>query len=174
MANSQVPPRVFHVGVEDLEEAAIVTISGEVDAANVPAVRRPLEQWAAAGRGHFVVDLRRVEYLDSLGITMLAQSFDAARAAGSTVAVVCGERTADLLESLGLGADVSIVRSRDQALSAAEGRPESQTDLESITEDQMALRAARKVVESGRVSPDDSQLQLLQRALEEAELREGT
>lgn len=166
MVNPQVPARVFHVGVEDLGDSVIVTVSGEIDAANVPAVKKPLEQWAAAGRQHFVVDLRRVEYLDSLGITMLAQSFDYARGAGSMVAVVCGEKTADLLDSLGLGTDVSIVRSRDQAL-AVQGSG-SPGDPETPAAHRATLRAARELIQTGQVPADDEELILLRRALEEA------
>jgi anti-anti-sigma factor len=166
MVHPEVPARVFHVGEEDLGDAVIVTISGEVDAGNVHAVKEPLARWADAGRAHFVVDLRRVVYLDSLGITMLAQSFDRARDAGSAVAVVCGDRTAELLESLGIGADVSVVRSRDQALALQdEAEPPA---AEPEPPHRATLREARRLIQSGRVPADDPELKLLRRALEEA------
>jgi anti-anti-sigma factor len=167
MVNPEVPARVFHVGEEDLGDAVIVTISGEVDSANVHAVKEPLHRWADAGRAHFVVDLRRVVYLDSLGITMLAQSFERARASGSAVAVISGERTAELLESLGLDADVSLVRSRDQALALPQ--PESEEEVAAAPEPphRRTLRAARELIESGSVPGDEEELLRLRRALED-------
>lgn len=147
----------------------MVTIAGEVDAANVHAVRAALEQAIEPGRPHFVIDVRRVVYLDSLGITVLAQCFDRARERGIAVAVICNERMAELLESLGLDMEVSIVRSRDQALESIAEAPPEPAAPEVVPEPpyRAALRAARELIERGAVPPDEQELAMLRRALED-------
>jgi anti-anti-sigma factor len=162
----------FHAGVEDLEQAVVVTVQGEVDAANVHAVRGALERAIEPARPNFVVDVRRVSYIDSLGITVLVQCFDRARAQGMGVAVICNERMAELLESLGLNAEVAIVRSRDQALAASPPPPPPAPPVGEPPY-RATLRAARELVEQGAVPADEEELLLLRRALEDGPPRAG-
>ncbi|MEA2494315.1 MAG: hypothetical protein QOJ29_2226 [Thermoleophilaceae bacterium] len=160
----------FDVRQEDLGEAMVVTVSGEVDAATVPAMRVGLENAAREMRPRYVVDLRRVTYLDSLGITVFVQAFDRVRAAGSTVTVACNATTAALLESLGLEAEIAITATRDEALSLDESqlKPPSNPELPVLDPSyRSALRKAREVIESGVVPTDDDELMRLRFALDD-------
>jgi hypothetical protein len=113
--------------------------------------------------------VRRVAYLDSLGVTLLAQSFAHARERGVAVAVICDERTAELFETLGLDAEVAIVQSRDQALAMpVPAAPSAEPEPAAEPPYRATLRAARELVQSGAVPPDDEELTLLRRSLEEA------
>ena len=157
----------FDVREEDLEVAIVVTVSGEVDAHSVPAMRAALEAAAAKRSPRLVVDVRRVSYLDSLGITALAQGFDLARAAGASVTAVCGERTAVLLQSLGLDEVVAIVDSRERALAVA-GLPSAPAPAtEAAPQYRALLRSAREAIESGVVPAEDEELVRLRFALDE-------
>jgi anti-anti-sigma factor len=159
----------FHVGAEDLDEAIVVTIAGEIDAANVRAIAGALDQAMAHGRPKLVIDMRRVSYLDSLAITVLAQCFDRARERGIAVAAICNERTAALLESLGLDAEVAVVGTRDQALESL-AAPVAPAPAAPAAEPpyRATLRSARELIERGGVPADEQELALLRRALEEA------
>lgn len=146
----------------------VVTVTGEVDGATVHAMRSGIEEATArVARDRFVLDVRRVTYLDSLGITVLARCFDQVRALGSRVTVVCGDRTAALLESLGLDAEVAIVGNRDQALALVDPPPAEQPPAPEAAH-VAVLRRARELIESGTIPADDPELARLRFTLEDA------
>ncbi|MEA2425475.1 MAG: hypothetical protein QOH13_1885 [Thermoleophilaceae bacterium] len=145
----------------------VVTVTGEVDGATVHAMRSGIEEATARiARDRFVLDVRRVTYLDSLGITVLAQCFDQVRALGSHVTVACGDRTAALLESLGLDAEVAIVGDRAQALALVDPPDEQPPAPEAAHV--AVLRRARELIESGTIPADDPELARLRFTLEDA------
>jgi anti-sigma B factor antagonist len=161
------PTARFDVRAEDLEQAVVVNVVGEVDAATVPALRAGLADAATLRRPRYLVDLRRVTYLDSLGITALAQAFDQVRAQGGAVTAICGDRTAALLESLGLDAEIAIAGTRDQALALVDQSLQRGPASEADPSFRAPLRAARELIESGAVPVDDEELMRLRVALEE-------
>ncbi|GHF65492.1 anti-anti-sigma factor [Amycolatopsis bartoniae] len=67
-----------------------VTVTGEVDAATAPRLRDALVA-ARTGTGlkSLVVDLSGVGFLDSCGLTVLAEAHEACEAAGQRLEVVC-------------------------------------------------------------------------------------
>jgi anti-sigma B factor antagonist len=67
---------------------ATVTLSGEFDMANVPAVEAGLPEVQPGGR--LVVDLRGLGFMDSSGVRVLMTLDVRARSEGWTLVVVCG------------------------------------------------------------------------------------
>jgi anti-sigma B factor antagonist len=56
-------------------EWAVLAVSGEVDLATGPALRERLNELADGGARQVVVDLRQVDFLDSIGLGVLLAAY---------------------------------------------------------------------------------------------------
>jgi anti-sigma B factor antagonist len=65
--------------VERLESAAVVTVSGDVDAASAHLLREAFDELVANGEHRFVIDLAGVAFMDSSGLASLVQLFKRVR-----------------------------------------------------------------------------------------------
>ena len=65
--------------VERLERVAVVTVSGDVDAASVHLLREAFDELVADGQHRFVIDLAGVAFMDSSGLAALVQLFKRVR-----------------------------------------------------------------------------------------------
>jgi anti-sigma B factor antagonist len=104
-------------------QAVKVEIAGEVDMHNSPAVRTEL--LAAAGRRPplILVDLSRVEYIDSSGLATLVECLQHAAVYGGKLALVGARRaTMDVFAISRLDRVFSFYASEDEALAAAAQR----------------------------------------------------
>jgi anti-anti-sigma factor len=62
---------MFDVVLETINEAAIVTLSGELDASTAPAFKQEVEKAAAAKVKHLVLMMENLEYMASAGLRVL-------------------------------------------------------------------------------------------------------
>src|SRR3954447_11271663 len=65
-------------------------VGGEVDVYTAPRLRERLVELVEAGARSVIVDLSRVEFLGSTGLGVLVGALKRLRAAGGTLALVCG------------------------------------------------------------------------------------
>jgi anti-anti-sigma factor len=70
-------------------EHTVLEVSGEVDVYTAPGLRERLIEVIDAGGRRVVVDLGRVDFLDSTGLGVLVGALKRLRAAGGTLALVC-------------------------------------------------------------------------------------
>ncbi|WP_018731275.1 STAS domain-containing protein [Salinispora oceanensis] len=68
---------------------AVVVVGGEVDVYTAPQLRERLFELVDAGAEHVVVDLGRVDFLDSTGLGVLVGVLKRLRTAGGSFALVC-------------------------------------------------------------------------------------
>jgi anti-sigma B factor antagonist len=68
----------------------VLEVGGEVDVYTAPRLRERLVELVEAGARKVIVDLSRVEFLDSTGLGVLVGALKRLRAAGGTLALVCG------------------------------------------------------------------------------------
>lgn len=159
--------REFAVSVESLPgDVHMVGVRGEVDAAAAPRLEEVLLGAAEAAR-RVVVDLRRVDYIDSLGFTALTRTLDAVKARGGKLAVVCEPRLAGLFEVLALDTEFHVTEELDQGVKDALAQKTGSHAALGEQPWQAVLRAAREAIESGMVPPGDDELAHLRRALDE-------
>lgn len=93
----------MHVETEQTAQFTVITVSGEVDLATAPALRDVALPLVDAGRHDLVVDLSRVEFLDSTGLGVLVQLLTRVRAVDGTLRVVApAERIAKVFRLTGL------------------------------------------------------------------------
>ncbi|MDQ2816879.1 MAG: STAS domain-containing protein [Candidatus Eremiobacteraeota bacterium] len=109
----------FRVTVDESPSAAIVRVSGEIDAYNTPAFGRSVKASLERGQAHLVLDFERVDYIDSCGLGVLIAVLKALSARrGSVHVVLAQEHLKRLLSITGLGRVLSVHDSLDAALAA--------------------------------------------------------
>ncbi|HLL64704.1 MAG TPA: STAS domain-containing protein [Micromonosporaceae bacterium] len=72
-----------------LGDHTVLEVGGEVDVYTAPRLRERLVELVEQGARHVVVDLSRVEFLDSTGLGVLVGALKRLRAAGGTLGLVC-------------------------------------------------------------------------------------
>jgi anti-sigma B factor antagonist len=69
-------------------DCAVLQVTGEVDVYTAPMLREQMRELAAKGAVHIIVDLGRVEFLDSTGLGALVGGLGRLREAGGSLALV--------------------------------------------------------------------------------------
>ncbi|MET8039537.1 STAS domain-containing protein [Micromonospora sp. NPDC005215] len=70
-------------------EYTVLEVGGEVDVYTAPRLRERLLELIDGGARHVVVDLDRVDFLDSTGLGVLVGALKRLRAASGSFALVC-------------------------------------------------------------------------------------
>ena len=90
------PIRVPHASqllrceVTPAPDAAIVALEGELDLSNAHEVEAELHALRSVGFGHLVLDLRKLEFLDSTGLRLLVKWHRHAGDGGPRLSIVKG------------------------------------------------------------------------------------
>jgi anti-sigma B factor antagonist len=94
----------------------VLTVEGEVDIATAPKLREKLVELAAAGATRVVVDLEKVEFLDSTGLGVLIGGMKRLRSTDGDLTLVCTQpRILKVFEITGLNRAFTIHDSVEQA-----------------------------------------------------------
>lgn len=81
----------------------VLEVGGEVDVYTAPRLRERLVEMVDEGARDVIVDLGRVEFLDSTGLGVLVGALKRLRAAGGSLALVCShERLLKIFRITGL------------------------------------------------------------------------
>jgi anti-anti-sigma factor len=103
--------------VEQLANAAVITLTGELDAHDAPALRQTFEVTLAERPEAVVLDLAAVDFLDSTVLGAIVGLLRRQREAGAELRVVLPETTARrVFEITGLDAALDVRASRADAL----------------------------------------------------------
>ena len=90
-------------------EQTVLRVSGEVDYTNVGRFAEALAG-SQADAGAVVLDLRGVEFLDSMGLGAILEALLRAQERGKKLAIMCGPAVERVLEAAGLRDRVPIER----------------------------------------------------------------
>lgn len=91
-------PGPFRVAGERRGATALVVPAGEIDIATAPRLAEEIQRVrAGAGLERLVVDLRHVEFMDSVSIELLLRLHADLEAAGGELVLVRGPRAVDRL-----------------------------------------------------------------------------
>ncbi len=95
----------------------VLAVTGEVDVYTAPRLREKLVELSSQGHKQVVVDLERVEFLDSTGLGVLVGGLKRLRSNDGDLALVCTQpRILKVFEITGLTKVFSISGSVDEAL----------------------------------------------------------
>ncbi len=75
--------------VGPIGDCAVLQVTGEVDVYTAPMLREQMQEFSAKGAVHVIVDLGRVDFLDSTGLGVLVGALKRLRSAGGSFALVC-------------------------------------------------------------------------------------
>jgi anti-sigma B factor antagonist len=104
------------------EGVALVVVSGEVDVYTSPRLKEVLVDLLSRGRAHLVVDLDRVEFLDSTGLGVLMSGMRRAAEQEGSLKVLCSNpRHQRIFEITGLTTVFDVCLSEEEALRKLNG-----------------------------------------------------
>jgi anti-anti-sigma factor len=100
----------------------VVRVSGEIDMSNTGELRKAIIEATPNDALGLVLDLSRVEYIDSAGIHLLYRLGDNLRARGQTLRIVIppSSPASDTLRLAGVKSHVDVVAELDEGLRAVE------------------------------------------------------
>jgi anti-sigma B factor antagonist len=102
-------------------DRTIVEVGGEIDVYTAPRLREQLVDLVADGTYHLVVDMERVDFLDSTGLGVLVGGLKRVRAHDGSLRLVCTqERILKIFRITGLTKVFPIHATVDEAVNATE------------------------------------------------------
>jgi anti-sigma B factor antagonist len=107
----------FQVEVQSGAGGTVLALSGELDLVSSAALEAELERVNASAPELVIVDLRKLEFIDSTGLSTLVKADQRAQDAGSRFAVVNGPPQVQRLLSLtGIGERMTVVQTPEELL----------------------------------------------------------
>jgi anti-sigma B factor antagonist len=102
-------------------DRTVVEVGGEIDVYTAPRLREQLVDLVADGKYHLVVDMERVDFLDSTGLGVLVGGLKRVRAHDGSLRLVCTqERILKIFRITGLTKVFPIHDSVEDAVAATE------------------------------------------------------
>ena len=108
----------FHVElVNPTEGVAVVELEGELDVYSAPQFKEALLQGIAEGAQRIIVDLAKVTFIDSSGLSVLVSGAKRVRRGEGTLDIVCrDDNIRRIFEITGLDRIFGIYPTREEAL----------------------------------------------------------
>jgi len=102
-------------------DKTVVEVGGEIDVYTAPRLREQLVDLVAEGKYHLVVDMEKVDFLDSTGLGVLVGGLKRVRAHDGSLRLVCTqERILKIFRITGLTKVFPIHESVEDALAATD------------------------------------------------------
>ena len=97
----------------------IIEVGGEIDVHTAPRLRETIVAAVDAGHTRLIVDVRKVDFLDSTGLGVLVGALKRVRADGGSLDIVCTqERILKIFQITGLDKVFGLHASVDEARTA--------------------------------------------------------
>ena len=101
----------------EVDGRTIVAIGGEIDVYTAPRLRESITDLVAAGRYDLMIDMEKVEFLDSTGLGVLVGGLKKVRAHDGSFELICNEdRLLKIFKITGLSKVFTIHPSADEAI----------------------------------------------------------
>jgi anti-sigma B factor antagonist len=98
-------------------DRTVVAVSGEIDVYTAPRLRDQISELVASGSYHLVIDMEKVDFLDSTGLGVLVGGLKKVRAHEGSMELICNqERLLKIFRITGLAKVFTIHESEDAAL----------------------------------------------------------
>jgi anti-sigma B factor antagonist len=102
----------------------VLEVGGEIDVYTAPKLRERVTELVDQDRLHIIIDLEKVEFMDSTGLGVLVGGLKKIRTRGGSLSLVCTqERLLKIFRITGLGKVFAIHASQEEALAATPGAP---------------------------------------------------
>lgn len=114
-------PTPFEVGKHQVDQAVVLTVSGEVDMLSSPMLAEAIQTALAAKPAALIVDLSKVGFLASAGMTVLVTTQAELQPPAKFAVVADGSATSRPIKLMGIDSVLSLYPSLNDALSALSG-----------------------------------------------------
>jgi anti-sigma B factor antagonist len=119
-AGGLVDLKLSHYSKDGIE---VIDVAGTIDISTAPRLRELLIDLVSTGNCQLIVNMERVEFLDSTGLGVLVGGLKRVRALDGSLELVCTrERILKLFRITGLAKVFGIHQTVDQAIAANKGR----------------------------------------------------
>jgi anti-sigma B factor antagonist len=113
------PEDTMKISSEKQDGATIVSPEGDIDLGRSPTLRTSLREAQSSKPPRLVVDLSRVDYMDSSGVATLVEALQNARRGGTKMVLCCmKDRVRSIFEIARLDTVFAIVETREAAMTA--------------------------------------------------------
>lgn len=116
-----VDPTAFEVGQHQVDQAVVLTVSGEVDMLSSPQLAESIQTTLATKPAALIVDLSKVSFLASAGMTVLVTANGDVQPPTRFAVVANGSATSRPIKLMGIDSVLPLYNSLDAALSGIEG-----------------------------------------------------
>jgi anti-anti-sigma factor len=116
-----VDPTAFEVGKHQVDQAVVLTVSGEVDMLSSPLLADAIQTALATKPAALIVDLSKVGFLASAGMTVLVTTQAEVEPPTQFAVVANGSATSRPIKLMGIDSVLSLYSSLDGALSGLAG-----------------------------------------------------
>jgi anti-sigma B factor antagonist len=106
----------FHAHETSVDDLTVVSVSGSVDMLTAPALADAIDSALAKKPNGLIVDLSKVEFLGSAGISVLMRTRDSIGESAQFCVVADGPATHRPLTLLGINEMMSLCRTLDDAV----------------------------------------------------------
>jgi len=116
-----VDPSSFEVGKHQVDQAVVLTVSGEVDMLSAPQLADAIQTALATNPAALIVDLSKVGFLASAGMTVLVTAQADVEPPTKFAVVANGSATSRPIKLMGIDSVLALYSSLDGALSDIAG-----------------------------------------------------
>jgi anti-anti-sigma factor len=116
-----VDPTAFEVGKHQVDQAVVLTVSGEVDMLSSPQLADAIQTALATQPAALIVDLSKVGFLASAGMTVLVTAHAEVEPPTKFAVVANGSATSRPIKLMGIDSVLALYNSLDGALSDIAG-----------------------------------------------------
>jgi anti-anti-sigma factor len=117
-----VDPTAFEVGKHQVDQAVVLTVSGEVDMLTSPHLQGAITTALAAKPAALIIDLSKVDFLASAGMTVLVTAQAEAVPPTQFAVVANGAATSRPIKLMGIDSVLSLHSTLDGALSSVSAK----------------------------------------------------
>ncbi len=109
----------MEIKTQEYKRAAVVEISGRIDAARAPELEAVLDDLRANGNKNLVLDMQAVEFVSSSGLRVMLTARKAAQRAGGDLFIAQpSQRVKDTLDIAGLDVIFTTFDDREAAIAS--------------------------------------------------------
>lgn len=110
-------PTTFSVGKQQIDQAVVLTVSGEVDMLSSPHLAEAIQTAMATKPAALIVDLSKVDFLASAGMTVLVTAQADVEEPTRFAVVAHGSATSRPIKLMGIDSVLALYSTLDDALS---------------------------------------------------------
>lgn len=120
-SGESIDPTAFEVGKHQVDQAVVLTVSGEVDMLSSPRLAEAIATTLATKPAALIVDLTKVGFLASAGMTVLVTAQAEVEAPTKFAVVANGPATSRPIKLMGIDSVLALYSTLDGALNGLAG-----------------------------------------------------